>query len=279
MELLMKQDLEQVVPKELEFNYEELKAELEQRLEYYNNLVVTEDTIKEGKAERAALNKFKEAVDKYRKDVKKRYMQPYTDFEGKVKELTGLIDQPIKAIDGQLAVFEEQRKQEKQAQVLETYERIVPEELRAIIPFERIEDKRWLNATTTMKKVEDDLEAQVKRVNADLLAINTVPEQYQAGVKAKYIETLDIQAAMNELEAQRKAEEAFRRKQEDERIAREYMQPKQEEEPKQAPVEEIHFPDPQEKKYKLCLEFHLTINQAELLKAFLTENHIDYTKM
>ena len=48
MEFIMSTDLTTALPKEIGFNFEELKAELAEKLDYYNNLVVTEDTIKEG---------------------------------------------------------------------------------------------------------------------------------------------------------------------------------------------------------------------------------------
>lgn len=296
MELVLQKDLEQQIPQELAFNYEELKAELEQRLEYYNSLVVTEETIKDGKQERAALNNFKKVIDEYRKDVKKRYMAPYTDFESKIKELTGLIDKPIHAIDNQLAVFEEQRKAEKAAQIGEAYESIVPEDLRKIIPLDRVQDKKWLNATVSMKKIEEELEALVKRTNADMLAIETVPEEYKAGVHAKYIETLDVELAMNHMNEQKKAEEAFRARQEEEKRRQEQQDQaekklaelaKQEADKRIAAQEakqeatgvEIEFPDPEEKQYRLALEFHITLKQAEGLKKYLADNSIAYRKI
>lgn len=292
MELVMKKDLEQQIPQELAFNYEELKAELQERLEYYNGLVVTEDTIKQGKEERAALNKFKGAIDTYRKDVKKRYMAPYNDFEHKVKDLTGLIDEPINAIDKQLAVFEEQRKAAKQSDIETAYDKLVPEDLRDIIPLDRIQDKKWLNATTSLKKIEEDIAEKIKRTEADLLALDTVQEEYKAGVQAKYIDTLDITLAMNHMNAQIKAEEAFKARQEEEkrRLEQQAQAEKnlaeiaQQEANKrltaqEEKAQEIEFPDPAEKKYPLRLAFNLTVKEANALKQFLTDNNIEYHKI
>lgn len=292
MELVMKKDLETQIPQELAFNYEELKAELQERLEYYNNLVVTEDTIKQGKEERAALNKFKGAIDTYRKDVKKRYLAPYNVFEKQVKDLTGLIDEPIHAIDNQLAVFEDQRKQAKQSDIETAYDKLVPDDLREIIPLDRIQDKKWLNATTSMKKVEEDIAERIKRTEADLLALDTVPDEYKAGVHAKYLDTLDIQMAMNHMHAQQKAEEAFKARQEEEkrRLEEQAQAEKnlaelaQQEANKrhaaqEEKLEEIEFPDPAEKKYPLCLAFNLTKQQAIDLKNFLYDNNIEYHRI
>lgn len=126
MEFVMSTDLNTALPKEIGFNFEELKAELSERLEYYNGLVVTETTIKEGKAERAKLSKLREAVEAKRKEVKRECMAPYTDFERKVKELVTIIDAPIAAIDGQIKAFDDLRREEKRAEIQRAYEASCP---------------------------------------------------------------------------------------------------------------------------------------------------------
>ena len=101
MEFVMGNSLE-TLPKTIDFNFEELKGQLAESLALYTGLVVTEDGIKGAKEDRAKLNKLREAMENKRKEVKRECMAPYTDFEAKVKELVGLIDQPIAAIDAQL---------------------------------------------------------------------------------------------------------------------------------------------------------------------------------
>jgi len=54
----------------INFNYDELKQELAVRLDKYRNLVYSEDSIKEAKADRATLNKFKKAIEERRKEIK-----------------------------------------------------------------------------------------------------------------------------------------------------------------------------------------------------------------
>ena len=100
------------IPQEIE-NLEQLKSELVPKLDYYNTLVVTEDSIKEAKADKAKLNKLKTAVEDRRKDIKKQVMGLYEPLEKQCKELTALIDAPINAIDKQLKNFDEIKKQEK----------------------------------------------------------------------------------------------------------------------------------------------------------------------
>ena len=303
LELVMTTDLQKALPQEIGFNFDELKSEITERVDHYNHLVVTEDTIKEAKTDRAKLNKLRTAIDQARKDTKKVYMKPYTDFEARIKEVTALIDEPIKAIDTQLMSFEEKRAAAKMDQVEAAYQEIIQEGIKEIIPLNRILDGKWINATTSMAKVKEDLNAWEKRVNADLLALDTIEPEYQAAVRQKYVETLDVAKAISHRDALKAAEEAFRAR-EAERIAREEERRKQaemraEEARRRAeeleaqrntqvaeekPVEttetiEAEVVEPSAKLYTLALEFQLTRAQAEALKTFLTNERISYRKI
>ena len=101
----------------IEFNYEELKNWITEQVEQYKGLAYTDETIKNAKEDRAKLNKFKESIDNARKDVKKRYLEPYNQFEDKVKTLLALIEEPTKAIDQQVKAYEEQKKAEKRVEI------------------------------------------------------------------------------------------------------------------------------------------------------------------
>ena len=272
MEFVMSTDLNTALPKEIGFNFEELKAELSERLEYYNGLAVTEDTVNEGKAERAKLNKLREAVEAKRKEVKRECMAPYTDFEHKIKELVAIIDAPIAAIDSQIKAFEDLRRETKRAEIQSAYEAIVPEEQRDIIPLERIFDLKWLNATVKMKAVEEALAEIVRRTDSDLLVLDTVEPEFAAAVRTRYAETLDIGAALRYQQALRDAEEAARR-----RAADTAQAPVRPSATVNAPAAEpAHY---QEKLYLLRLELYLTQPQATALKKFLVANGIDYEKI
>lgn len=299
LELRMDTDLRTELPAAIDFNFEELKAELAERLDHYNSLVVTEDGIKEAKADRAKLNKLRTAIDTRRKDIKKEYLKPYNDFEGKIKELTVLIDQPIKAIDTQLQGYEERRKEERKEKVAATYKLAIREQLRDIIPLEKIFDPKWLNATTSMKKVLDDLRAIDERVSADLLVLETVDEKYQILVKNVYMNTLSIQTAMKHKEELIAAEEAFiareaeRKAQEEARKAREAeikareaeqaaLQAQKATEAKPEPQTggvRPEMTEPEVKMYTLRLEFTVTMEQAQALRNFIDQNSIQYRKI
>ena len=282
LELRMDTDLQTALPAEIGFNFDELKSELAERLEHYNGLIVTEDGIKEAKADRAKLNKLRTAIDTRRKDIKREYMGPYNEFEARIKELTLLIDEPIKAIDTQLDSYEERRKEAKLEKIKAAYEETMSawSSIREIIPLERILDQKWLNATTSMKSVGEDLEHWAKRVNADLLALDTVEETYQAAVREKYIATLDVSAAMAHMDQLKAAEEAFRAREEEKKERERAEMARAVEKAAQAkPEPQIPEPDPQPKLHILRLEFQITKDQALALRGFLDEQKISYRKI
>lgn len=274
MEFIMQTDMQKAIPAVIDFNFEELKEEISNRLAYYNTLIVTEDSIKDAKTDRANLNKLRSAIDTRRKEIKKQYLKPLDEFEGKVKELLALIDQPIGAIDGQLATFEDTRKEGKRKEIEAAYATIVTDELADIIPLDRIFDQRWLNATMDMKKVEEAMKALVKRTRAELLVVESVEPENAAAVRLKYKETLDFDAALKYRSALKSAAEAEKQRQ----IQTPAEEPKQPtavaREPEIAPAAHQD-----EKLYTLRLQFALTMKQANALKQFLADNGINYEKI
>lgn len=286
MELRMSPENIQAALPVIGFNYDELKAELAERLQHYNGLVVTEDTIKDAKTDRANLNKLRTAIDTRRKEVKKAYMVPYNNFEAQCKELTALIDEPIKVIDDQLNEFDERRKQEKLKQVKDEYEILIPDAQKDIIPFDRIFDKRWLNSTMSILKVQDALRDWSKRVGADLIAMDAVDQEYRAAVRQKYIETLDIQKAIGHVDELKAAQAAFERRQAEqaalaEKRAQEAEMRRLEAEKRAQEAATAQAQQPQQEAphlNRLILEFAITRDQAIALKEFLDQNGIKYRK-
>ena len=289
MEMRMTTDLTTALPAEIIFNFDELKIELTERLHHYNTLVVTEDAIKEAKEDLAKLRKLKEAIENRRKEVKRMCLEPYNAFESKVKELTALIDAPVGAINGQIKSFDEQEKSKKRSEIEAAYNELVPEAFKDIIPLDRIFDPRWLNKGTTMKSIQEAITKKMQRVNADMTVLDMVDPKYLPAVKAKYIETLDIAEALNHRDQIEAAEQAFKQQEEArqqraaQRAAWENHAPQAEEKTPVAAQEPVREPAPQprkeEKMYALRLEFQLTMQQADALKAFLINNHINYTKI
>lgn len=293
LELKMTTDLATAIPAEIGFNFEELEAELQRRLEHYNHLVVTEDAVKDAKDDRANLRKLRDAIDTRRKEVKKQCEAPYKAFEEKVKRLTALIDAPIAAIDGQVKKFEELEREAKLKEIEAAYDELVSEERREIIPLARIMDKKWLNKGTTMKSIREDIATIDRRTYVDISFIDAAADpEYLTAVRAKYIETLDVNKAMDhqadlKAAAERfRAQEAARAERAAQAAAWAGRVPQAEEKPPVAVQEPVREPAPapqpraDEKRYLLRLEFpSITQPQATALKQFLESNNIQFTKI
>lgn len=289
LQMKMTTDLQTAFPSEIGFNFEELKAALMEQLHYYNTLVVTEDTIQEGKEERANLRKLRDAIEDRRKEVKRKSEEPYKNFEAKVKELVKLIDAPIAAIDGQVKTFEEQQRKQKQTEIESIYAELVPDNVKEIIPLQRIMDPKWLNKGTTPKSIREAIGTRVDRTKVDMALLDGVNPKYMAAVRNKYVETLDISTALDYQDELVATEERFKQQEEAraqraaQRAAWESQVPKAEEKPPVAVQEPVRTPEPQpsaeEKMYVLRLEFNLTMNQANALKQFLKNTNIKHEKI
>lgn len=276
MELIMQTNLERELPAVIDFNFETLKSELAEKLKYYKSLVVTEEAIKDAKEDKAKLNALRTALEDKRKEVKKQCLKPYEEFEQKMKLLVSMIDEPIKAIDGQLKSFDELRKEEKLQTVKQIYDLLVPDALKEIIPLGKIADAKWLNATFKIKQINEDIKAAVNRTEADLLALDMVEPEHAAAVRAKYLETLDIGKALAHRDALQKAAEAFKQRDE------EQPTPPAEKPTAAAVPQKTQVKEHAEKDcalYRLRLEMIMTVEQAKGLKRYLADHGIDYRKI
>lgn len=162
MELVLK-SVDINLPQEIE-NLEALKAELAPKLDYYNNLVVTEDSIKAAKTDKANLNKLRTAIEDQRKSIKKQYLEPYNLLEAQCKEVVALIDAPIKAIDSQIKAFDGIEKQEKYAALSEAFTALnVPE----WIKIEDILNPKWGNKTEKIDSLKVEMADNLKKLTDD----------------------------------------------------------------------------------------------------------------
>ena len=285
LEFVMQTDLATALPAVLEFNFEDLKKALAERMELYRGLVVTEDGIKAAKQDRADLNKLREAVEAKRKEVKKACMAPYTEFEGRVKELVQLVDAPIAAIDGQLKEYEEKRRAEKRAEIAAIYEETVGE-LKGILPFERLWRDEWYNTAWSMKKIREAIVAAEGKVASDLEVLSTVESEFAEAVRLKYLEVLDLNAALAERARLQERAAKLREYEEQRRRAAEAEAasvPEAEQAEAAAKdagqAEAAPATGAEETVYLLRFECQLTRSQAAELSAFLKARNISYRRI
>lgn len=142
------------------WNFEAVKADLEKQLKKYDDVVIDFEDITEYTNTRANLNKVSKVIDDERKRIKKEYSLPLVAFEKEIKELVSMVDVVSKKIDKQLKEYEEERKEEKRAVILEFIESL--ESKHDITPYF---DERWLNKTYTREAWESDIQAILYRLD------------------------------------------------------------------------------------------------------------------
>lgn len=289
--------------KKIDWNKEQFKEKVAAKTEEYRGLVYTEETMKTAKEDRAELNKMKNDISDIRKEVKKAIMEPYTQFENEVKEVTALIDEPIAMIDAQIKEYEERVKNEKKQQ-LETHFNEVVAELNGILTFDKIFDSKWLNVSTSLKKAKEEIDNQIEVVRMGLRSIdNLCEEKYHTVLKDFYTRTLNITKTMDEYsrlrEMDRKLEEEKVRKAEEARLKAEQEAKKEEisatvtetvdsvveqtqtETAVEPPVEQPEVVDAfvqPEKQYKASFTVYGTKDQIMALKQYMIDNKIRYEK-
>lgn len=285
LEFVMQTDLSTALPAVLEFNFKDLKKALAERMELYRGLVVTEDGIKAAKQDRADLNKLREAIEAKRKEVKKACMAPYTEFEGRVKELVQLVDAPIAAIDGQLKEYEEKRRADKRAEIAAIYEETVGE-LKGILPFERLWRDEWYNTAWSMKKIREAIVAAEGKVASDLEVLSTVESEFAEAVRLKYLEALDLNAALAERARLQERAAKLREYEEQRRRAAEAEAANvPEAERAEAAAKDAGQAEAapamgaEETVYLLRFECQLTRSQAMELSAWLKDRNISYRRI
>ncbi len=268
----------------INFNYDELKQELAVRLEKYCNLVYSEDSIKEAKADRATLNKFKNAIEERRKEIKKQCMAPYEEFEKKIKDIVAMIDEPILAIDGQIKEYDRIKKEEKQDAIKQFYTDKVAD-LKDLVPFDKVFNPRWLNVTYKETDIQKEITDLFIKVEDDMKVITELQSEYELQIKDVYLREFDLTAALQE---KKRLEEQSAKMAEYKRVQQEKERQAQETKEEVPPAAKTTAPNPpqmvkpsKEKAAYITIDFRVvaTAEQLNELKQFLNDNGIKYGKV
>ncbi|MEG2350708.1 MAG: DUF1351 domain-containing protein [Hungatella sp.] len=209
----------------IEWNFEELKTEITTASQEYATSVYNDDSIKSAKADLAKLRKFIDAMETKRKELKKQVLTPYERFELEEKELVGIVQKAIDNIDVQVKDYDRRQREAKMEKVREFYDASI-NDLEKYLPFDKVFKPEYANASTSMKSIQSEISQFIQKVDEGLAIVNEVDSKFAGDMKAVFLRTYDIGAALaerNRLEAdeQRRMEfEAERTRQKAEREAR-----------------------------------------------------------
>lgn len=211
--------INELAVKPIEFNYEELKNGIALATEKYVNIAYTDDQIKEAKADRAKLNKLKTALEDERKRIKKACLEPYEDFESKIKEIVSLIDEPVKQIGEQIEKFDNQYREEKKLQITQIWGIFDKPQW---LMLDMLWDEKWLNKGASLKSIQDAIEFRLNEINNDMETISKLEFNFEA--MEMYKKTLSLSDAISKgqelLDIQLRKEEEEKRRAAAEEVAR-----------------------------------------------------------
>lgn len=195
------------------WNYDELKSELAAKLEDYKGLVYTDSQIIEAKKDKAALNKLRAAIETKRKEVKARCLAPYQAFETQIKEIVGMIDEPIALIDSQIKDYDAKEAERKKEDIKAAFDAAG---FGDYVTLDKVWNPRWIHKSYSLKQIKQDLHDIQMRIGNDTYTINSsLPDEYRDVAIQYYAKTLDLSASLAKAaEVRRINEEAERRRKE-----------------------------------------------------------------
>ena len=141
-------------------NKEKLGALVDAVVKKYSGIVVTEDTLKECKKTLTELRKLSKELNAKRLEKQREYEIPVKEFKAQIDAYINQINDVISDIKQGTDEFEEKRKAEKQ----EAIQNLIAEMAGNYgVDPETIEiDKKWLNKSTTMKKIMEEIANKMK---------------------------------------------------------------------------------------------------------------------
>ncbi|WP_373754789.1 DUF1351 domain-containing protein [Jeotgalibaca porci] len=164
-------------------NYEILINKAKELATQYSNLIITDqDSYKFASQVKAELNKVIKAISDERIRIKKEFNNPLTEFESKVKEITGEIETGKNQIDGRIREYDQRLKDEKQNKINDLIQQHAGDRYIEQNP-------KWLNKTFADSKIVEEIIEQVAFAEKEEQRIETETQLIKDTCKANDIET------------------------------------------------------------------------------------------
>ena len=264
------------LPDTIRFNFDELKQELMIKTELYTKMAYTIDNIRAAKEDRADLNRLKKALNDERLRRQREYMKPFDDFKKQIDEIISIIDKPVLAIDKQIKEYEQIKQDEKRLAIEELFKNMLFPEFVKLD--EKIFDPRWLNASFSMKQIEESLLKTKEDIIRNCQTLAGLPT-YSHEAVIYYQRTLDVTGALAKVRELSEIEEAkkkmLQKAAEDAQAYKEYQEAL-DKAAESIPVIPVAPDIPAEPQMWVQFEALLNSTQAAALKTFFNANGIEF---
>lgn len=166
-----------------EFNFEELKQWALEKVEKYQNLMITESQVTDIKKEMADINKYAKEIDTKRKEFEKQYKSRIDPVLAQILEIKGIFDSAYNGLKTQVDSFEAAEREKRRQAVQEQIDEVIRTEgLQEYASRFAIQDK-WLNKSTTQKSIKEDIQTLANDIKALIEAQEQARKQYEEKIE------------------------------------------------------------------------------------------------
>ena len=253
------------------------------------------DNPESAKSDKAILTKVKETISDKRKEVSAKWNEPLNAFLDEMKSLEKDVSNAYDGLNDIVKQAEKAEKEKKRKEI-ETYWHTLGV---SIVTLDRIFNPKWLNKTFSMNDVMKEVEQKVEKIMNDFSVINLNKDEDTEILRSIYLETLDLNAALEknkQLKANREKVRIEAEKENAEKIAKltenSEIQAKFAENP-QKTAENVQKTEENVEKtaelksnpaendssiYRYRIEVSGTREQLLALRAYIDKNKISYQK-
>lgn len=186
MDLIVK-----VEGRNIQANFDEYNAWLDEALKPYRGLVVQDEQIADCKKIRAELNKAEKAINSRKIEIKKEFLKPYTEFENETKKLMAKIAEVSGEIDSQIKDYEDRLKESRRAFIRNWWEANG-----IVVDYDAIRNEDLVKLSVSEKAVVNWLETKKANIEADMVIVADMPEEEKCFVMDDYMANADLPQAI-----------------------------------------------------------------------------------
>lgn len=176
--------------------YELFKKRAEDARDYLIQLDVSPESEQECKRTVATARKISDQLNQEKIRIKKTVLEPYTEFENKVKEIIGIITEGENVARDKLKAIDDQRREEKKEEIRKIWDLRSGSFLSGnYLTFDHFLQDRHLNKTVPISEVEHDMVVFLKTTEDDIRFLKEKPlgDEYIA----EYAQCLNAVKAMD----------------------------------------------------------------------------------
>ena len=206
-------------PAKIEFaGYEQYKKMAEDIADYIRGIELTEDNVKDVKKVLADARKVTDGLNRERINIKNTINSDYKVFEGKVKELIGIIDEADGALRSKVKEIEEAEREAKKEEIIDLwYKRVTHYRINSYFTkaYEIWMTPQHLNKSMSMKAVEADMVEWLEETERAFETLDGMDDEYLV----EYINCWDLSTAIKAVNERNKRREIISKDEEAEAVA------------------------------------------------------------